>query len=564
MKLIPRIKSLQSYFIPAILIAAVLLPRLLRLGTYTIADEPQYLKESAGFYLAVSNGDFANTDRIIHPGVLPLWIGAAAFASQMPEYKLLGEDDIGDLTFRILLGENGASTNIMLAQARLVMVLVHTGLLVIVYLLSKRLFGQGPAFLATVFVAFDPFYFANSRFLVTDGLMSVLMFVSLLAFLVFLKERQTRFLVYSAAAAAAGWLTKVPGAVLIPVVVGLSLGEYWFVSRRGQPRWQWPGMKRLLGPLLLWIGVALVVTFLLWPALWVDAANTLGKIIDFTVSQSTAENISPMFFNGEQVKTGVFDAKTYYYYYPLTFLWRTTPAVLLGLLGLILGIAARQEWLRQNRGVILSLLVYVIFFTLIVTLSKKKFDRYLLPAFLPLDVLAALGWVAAVRWLSDRRPSQSSHLLPKAVLTLAIVFQALPVIQTYPTYLSYYNRLIGGAQKAPDVMLVGWGEGLDQAARYFNEKPRSSQLVVYTHYASVLDYYFNGISMEISFHLKPGLELEQMLSSDYVVVYINQQQRGIYQPFFDVIGDTPPEKTFWIDGIEYVRIYNMGEFREGN
>lgn len=564
MKLFPRIKALQIYLVPIILITVILVPRFLRLGYYTIVDEPKYLKQSAGFYYAVSNGDYAKTNRIIHPGVIPMWFGAAAFTWQFPEYQELGEDRIGDLQFRMLLRQNDLSTTYMLASARLIMILAHTGLLAVAFFLAKRLVGQWPAFLATLLVAFDPFYFAHSRFLVTDGLLSVLMFVSLLAFLVFLKERQTRYLVLSAAAAAASWLTKVPGIVLVPTVAAFSMGEYWFVSRPEKTLIHWPGLKRLLGSLLLWIAIAVLVTFILWPALWVDASNTLGKIVDFTMAQSTAESISPSFFNGQEVKTGVFDAKTYSYYYPLTFLWRTTPIVLLGLLGLVIGIVTRQEWLRQNRGIIFSLVFYVILFTTMVTLSQKKFDRYLLPVFLPLDVLAALGWVTFGNWLADRFPSRTSQLLPQAALSLAIILQALPVVQTYPYYLSYYNPLMGGGAKAPEVMLVGWGEGLDQAGRYLNEKPQSHLLNVYTHYSFSLDYYFNGVSTKITLYLAPGWQMDRMLNSDYVVVYINHQLRGIYEPFFDLIGDFLPEHTIWIDGIEYARIYNMKEFRDGN
>jgi hypothetical protein len=47
----------------------------------------------------------------------------------------------------------------------------------------------------------------------------------------------------------------------------------------------------------------------------------------------------------------------------------------------------------------------------------------------------------------------------------------ISALWTFPYYLSYYNPLMGGPRKAPQVMQIGWGEGLDQAGRYLDRNP---------------------------------------------------------------------------------------------
>jgi 4-amino-4-deoxy-L-arabinose transferase-like glycosyltransferase len=112
------------------------------------------------------------------------------------------------------------------------------------------------------------------------------------------------------------------------------------------------------------------------------------------------------------------------------------------------------------------------------TLGEKKFDRYILPVYPALDLIAGLGWYALFAYLWQRKPSRAWHFLVVLVLAVPIVFQVASALITYPYYLSYYNPLMGGSRRAPQVMQIGWGEGIDQAARYLNQKPHAEKLKV--------------------------------------------------------------------------------------
>jgi hypothetical protein len=192
------------------------------------------------------------------------------------------------------------------------------------------------------------------------------------------------------------------------------------------------------------------------------------------------------------------------------------------------------------------------------TLGSKKFDRYLLPVFPALDLAAGMGWAFGLFWLRDRLASRSAaRFLVPLGLGIVVAGQAVGLVQTYPYYLSYYNPLMGGSARAPGVMMVGWGEGIDQAARYLNARPDAAELRVMSWYPDgVFSYLFNGETIGVE------SEWEQtepvLLRSDYVVTYIHQWQRNLPFPeMLELLSRLAPEKVITLNGIEYVRIYNL-------
>ena len=108
-------------------------------------------------------------------------------------------------------------------------------------------------------------------------------------------------------------------------------------------------------------------------------------------------------------------------------------------------------------------------------------------------------------------------------------------------------------------MQVGWGEGLDQAARYLNAKPDAKDLTVYAWYSGgSFSYFFDGNA----YYLAPSLgeregDLEKFFSADYAVVYIHQWQRDLPPKVLDILRSRTPEKTIWISGLPYVQIYKL-------
>jgi hypothetical protein len=189
------------------------------------------------------------------------------------------------------------------------------------------------------------------------------------------------------------------------------------------------------------------------------------------------------------------------------------------------------------------------------TLGSKKFDRYLLPVYAPLDLVAGFGWFMAARRVGERLPARAAALAVPGLLGAIVIGQAAGVAQTYPYYLTYYNPLMGGGEKAPEVMMIGWGEGIDQAARYLNAKPNARHLKVLSWYPNgSFSYFFEGHAIHT---LNEWEQTEALvMDADYVVTYIHQWQRDLPFPeMLELLSGWEPEKIIYLDGIEYVRIY---------
>ena len=114
------------------------------------------------------------------------------------------------------------------------------------------------------------------------------------------------------------------------------------------------------------------------------------------------------------------------------------------------------------------------------TLGPKKFDRYVLPIWPALLVLAATGIVhgyeAARAWCIRRAAvvRRGGDFLQRAPLAGLVMMGAIEIGQVvwyHPYYLSYYNPLFGGGAAAQRIFLIGWGEGMDQVGAWLSLRP---------------------------------------------------------------------------------------------
>jgi hypothetical protein len=542
-----------------LLVAAIWVPRGLLLDRFVTIDENKWVTRSANFYTALAQGDFADTFQQEHPGVTTMWAGTGGLVRRFPAYKDISPGQVEPDEYRRLLETQGYSVVELLAAGRFFMVLANTIALSLAFLFARRLLGLLPAFVGFLLIALDPFHTAHSRFLHLDALLSSFLLLALLAFLSFLHSRRLSHLLVSGFAAALSWLTKSPGAFLIPAVVLLAAFDAWshgsdsggthFSTRAWQFVW----------PLAIWTLVAIAVFVALWPAMWVDPFGTLSQVLAPALDSAAGGHENPIFFNGQVYSDGRVLSP---WFYPLTFLWRTTPIVLAGLLFSAVAFAFKHEPLNQpkTRRTVASLVLFVIVFTLLQNLGTKKFDRYLLPVYAPLDLVAAMGWVAAAAWLKTRRQSLIRQYAPPLLLVALLLVQTVGTLQTFPYYLSYYNPVMGGSSRAPEVMQIGWGEGLDQAARYLDGQKNSHNLKVAAwYYERSFYHFFSGSSRPIPLqHDISPAQLQDVLGSDYIVIYIHQWQRQTPRQLLSYLAQLTPVHSIWIDGLEYARIYKPG------
>jgi hypothetical protein len=544
-----------------IVLAATWFSRGLALDRFATPDEAAWVGRSASFYHALLNRDFAGTFQHSHPGVTATWAGAVAFRLHFPGLASQVEARTLKNWLRVepLLRERGHQPVEILETARAFMVLGTVIALGVGFLYGTRLLGLGPALAGFLLLAFDPFHAGLTRLLHLDGLASSLMLAACLAFLAFVyRGRRWTDLGLAAAFAGLAWLTKVPALFLVPFF-GLVMGVELLRSWRGSGQVRAASILRAAWPLLVWAGLAILVFVLLWPAMWVDPLGTLGQMFSRTVSYAEEGHSSVIFFNGQ-----VYEGDPGWSFYPLNYLWRTTPPVMLGLLLAALALSARRiPRERPETGrILLMLSLYAVLFGVGMSLGAKKFDRYLLPSFPALDLVAGFGWAALLGWSWRAAPRPYVRFAGATAAGLGIAWQLLLVVQTWPYYLSYYNPLLGGSERAPQVMMIGWGEGLDEAARYLNTLPQAEDLQVMAHYPEgSFSYFFDGQTLHLPGQWE-GISGEQLEGADYLVLYIHQWQRGRPDPeMLAYFADQRPEYVVHIDSLDYAQVYNLDDLR---
>jgi 4-amino-4-deoxy-L-arabinose transferase-like glycosyltransferase len=558
------------------------IPRGFNLDEFVTADEPKWLARSGNFYYALINGDLANTFTREHPGVTTMWAGTLGFIWRYPAYASEAPGLLTDSTqIEDVLRANGVEPIDVLEGGRVFVVMIVVITLLTAFWLAFRLVGGWPAVIGFIFIAFDPFHVGLTRVLHLDGLLSSFMLLSILGFLNYLdvihKQKRNRsqwiYLCISGVAAGLSWLTKSPGLFLAPFIlllVMIYLLWTWYRQRKFFKQQIWEVAKALV----IWVIVAGAIFVLLFPAMWVTPLHVLERIIAEATSSASGGHTTTVFFNGRLISGDPaipyfpekYKGYTYYplsylghRFYPLVYLWRTTPVIIIGLAVLTIGLIAWRGKPQVRRMVWFTAFLALFSFLFLVFMDQgaKKFDRYLLPSFLPLDMLAGVGLVVVVRRVGEKINKSMLKILVLSLAGFLILLQILSAFITFPYYLSYYNPLMGGGEKAPDVMMVGWGEGLDQAARQLNSKSGSNDLKVISYYPDgCFSYFFNGETI----HAAPEWDETKLrlASVEYVVIYIHQWQRQLpFSEMLDYFRELKPVEVITINGIEYAQIYEM-------
>jgi 4-amino-4-deoxy-L-arabinose transferase-like glycosyltransferase len=565
----------------ALLLGVVaLLPRVLGLADFITTDEAyHWVARTERFAGAIADHRWAATNLTGHPGVTLMWLGSLGLSLER---------------FAVGQGWAGAPTPIEhLAWLRLPGALLEALLVPAGYLLLRRLLGRASALLAALFWATSPYLIAHARLLHLDALLTSFVTFSVLLMLVANTDdrRPTTddrdhlvtlspchpvtkrwWLLGSGVFAGLALLTKGPALILLPFA-GLLL--FFLTKDEGRRTKDNPMMlgafvsrlpsfvfRRVLPLYLLWLGVALLVVGLLWPALWVDPGGAFRNYLDEIVSNGGRPNGAGQFFLGRAVgDPGPL-------FYPVANLFRMTPLTLIGLLGLPLVLRRpatdeNEAWpchlaalsscrgaggRRSNeRRVLLVLGALVLFWTLVMTLGPKKFDRYVLPTWPAIEVLAAAGLVRIAGWAYRRSALRKLH--PAPLWALATLVLVANLAWYHPYYLSYYNPLLGGGAGAQRALLIGWGEGMDQVGAYLRAQPDIQ-------HGPVLSALGPTLQPFVPVPVKDVSELGDA-PANYAVVYLESIQRAADPPTYAAIQQTVPLHTVRIHGIEYAKVYQL-------
>ena len=523
--------------------------RLAGLNRFIVCDEVRWTCRSVNFQQALFRGDWRNTYRTGHPGVVTTWLGSLFIHDDDPRMRAMCQETL-DGRKVVWAGETREErTDLMhqlgglLFQGRVGVGVFTWICIVAIYLLTRHLWGARIAVLSLVFTALDPFYLGLSRFLHVDAVLTSLMMVSVLGLIAYTRRsgsrrRRTMALLLSGVATGLAMLQKSPAMFLGPFAV-LVLGLD--VLRQGFSRRVVVGAVR---DVLIWGVVALAVYVAMWPALWVRPLDTVTRVVEKAVGYAQKGHGSGNYFMGRP------EEDPGWLFYPIATAFRLSPLALLGVAGGLFSVVRGKKDQERWFGIIL-LVAYVLSFWVFMSLGDKMFDRYFLPAFPALAIVAAAGVWWSIDALSLRFEGLRSVLKrPLLVAAAALIIQVAITLPHHPHYLTYYNPLLGGGKQAEKVLLMGWGEGMEEVAAHLNAKPDAADLQVAMSAFPSFAPQFDGDTRSI--------ENYSIWETDYVMFYLSHVQRLhnrdlLSKYLFNT--DVEAEKVVTLHGVDYVWLY---------
>ena len=488
----------------------------------TTADEIAHLTAGVAYWqlndyrLQPENGNLPQ-----RWAALPTWLAGATFPKLTDNaYWRTSDAWVLGHQFFYETGEDHFP-RLMAGRAMIALFSVATGLLVFCW--SRRFFGLAGAFVSLLFYAFCPTFLAHGALVTSDACMTFFMLASVGAWWRHLHDGRTGSSWLSVVVFALACVAKFSAVLLIPMFLLLALARIWapapvvFCGRTFATR---PGK---LGAITLTaLGHGLAVIGLIWacfgfrytgfnPALpgalqyiqtfesaiagmgaqgavvrvlaaWhaLPEAFLYGYAFVIEMSQQRAA-----YLDGEYSVTG------WVRFFPLAFLYKSTPALLVALP--LAGLVAWPRRLKSNEllaraqmGLYAALpliVLAIVYGAFSLTSHLNIGHRHLMPIYPVLFIATgALGaWAVARRGWAV------------VIVALLATSQAWSAARIYPHYLAYFNTLAGGPKNGWRHLAdssLDWGQDLPGLKSWLGAHPRAGE-PVYLAYAGSgePDYY---------------------------------------------------------------------------
>lgn len=486
--------------------------RTMDLGTGLTTDEILWIDRAPSFIEAILSHQWDQTYKVPHPGVVTMWLSG--------------------ISIKIFDG-SGFPEKLSFARAPTVMVTSLS--IILIFYFIRVLFNTKIALLSATLISLDPFLLAHSRLIHLDAMLTTFMLLCLLSLMSFLKKPRKEFLIMTGIFLGLAILTKMPAIFLLafmPFVV-------FFLSN--------DTMAKSFNYVIVIIILAAMTFFLFWPAMWVSPIDTLMKM---AFDQQSGLDIVVKNPHGSGFFLGRIDDGSHGpLFYPVSFLMMETPITLL-FLPIFLVMFIKKlfknglDYVNKN---LIALCLYIILFAAQMILSLKAFPRYILPVFPVVDIIVAIGMYCFFRVHINKK--SVFYLLMSGIILVHLVL----IIPISPYFLSYTNPVIfGGPSNAPNMILMGWGEGNDLAANYLNQKPDAQNLTVAVDYYG-FDQYFIGKTTSLN------ESVDFIGGVDYIVFYISALQRNWSMAAWDYYKTKEPEMAIELNGIDYCYIYKTSK-----
>jgi 4-amino-4-deoxy-L-arabinose transferase-like glycosyltransferase len=510
-------------------------------GDSAIVDEVAHIP--AG-YSYLHYGDYR-----LNPEHPPLMKDLAALPLQFMNLKFPNENaawttDVNGQwetgwTFLYHIGNNADA---ILFWARLPILLLAIAFGMVLYRFCWQRWGKAVALLSLFFYALSPNIIAHSHYVTTDLGASVFMFLALVTFVRYCEKSTRANLILLTLALALAQLAKFSAVLLFPFMGIASLVLVALEVRKSE---RMSRLVTLTGGLILASFLSVLVVWavyiphtinmpqdvqdrLIRGTLYDPAAKpiiafltTINHVpifkplaqyilgISMVFSRVAGGNIT--YFNGQ------ISNQSFHLYFPELFLFKTQIAFLiLGLICLIGGFVT----LRRHRGRALvdtllnscrrhqmewTLGAFAAFYFAVSIVGNLDLGiRHILPIYVPLFVIVAVGTVAIARKLN-----RSTRCKLPVAITLAILlpWYGLSTVFAYPSFTSYFNEFTGGGAGAGRYFSdssVDWGQDLLRLKSYVTAHPEIKHIAVDYFGGAIPQYYFCDRTYDANGNLIPN------------------------------------------------------------
>ena len=538
------------------LVAAYLGTRIWGIDRMLNTDEPFWLGSSGRMYAGLAGFDLGATFQLPHPGQPTLWAGVVAYLFWGRDFPVIENTSFYYHSVNLDLRRLGIDPMDILVHARIVKLVVQAGLLAVSAVLLRRLFGPWVAVVAVALLVFEPFQIGHDRFLHIDGMTAVASMAAVLGIGWAAGGTSARRWAIAGVLTAIAIMARFTVGVLVPIgVLLIVLPALATVVRRRPLAIRQAAIYQAV-VMVLSFGLATgLATIALWPALLTEPAFVIQRMWDFASNAATAGHELPIFYDGRIVSG---DPGSRYYLDALT--WRMTPVVVVGLVLFILALP-----LRRTRAVvsgqwaaISAILLFGAGYFAVMDSGAKKIDRYILPLFPLMDILAALGIVALASLIWSRRARWRQGLA--VALVVAIVLPQGAAAWSDRQYgMDYYNPLLGGIDEAQHTLQLGWGEGLDQAAGFILAQPGGETAVVRSQNDPTTILYLMPDTVAVG---GSGIDndaagLHAWATTDYYVSYLPEWERNRGPVMQNQAVRYPPLHEVTIHGVPFAYVYDI-------
>lgn len=395
------------------------------------------------FGSGVFNLDFNKTLQKYHPGVTLMWVGTVAVKFEGLYCSVINcpNEEIDSI---------GAVFALHFFQKFFVVIAIGVTLMFAFYPL-RRLFGKRYVFITMFLLSFEPFFYALTRVIHLEGLMTSFMlasFVWLFYALETAKEEgrsiRIRDLLISTVFAGLSILTKSSAIFLIP----FSIAAIYFYQRRN--------IRYTAKLSAVWILGMFATYFVLWPSMWVHPIKTLDYVFIRGVKETGLEGEHAQIFLGQYTE----NPGSFYYF--VIMVYKFSPLLITGILLFALFIRKILPHFGMNmtRRFIFLTTILTLGYLIEIVIPTKKLDRYILPLLASISLTAGFFFT----WLFFVVIPRKSRNLVSGAFIIVAAFQSLSLT---PDYFSYYNPLFGGLSKGIFTIEPKWIIGQHEITKYF-------------------------------------------------------------------------------------------------